>query len=269
MLRSINGASRRTQSVNAASSCPVTVLTDTGGYYGVIKAATIYTKPISHETIDGHFCDVAVYVPSTAKSATIDHSTIKNAVQVGVLVQQATNVDLNHNTISYIGNGYVDPALYGDQFGLAVDFEYASGHLDHNVFSNYQKNGTDFYYSNVSFDHNVAYGTFGAPNLQSTGFDIIAQNGFEADYSEITEDHNEAYGNQYFNPNDAGGYNRGATGFLFAGVTTNGKPFTCADFKKDHDVAPSVPNPAIYNNPSTGNDIPFYAFPDYSYAGCP
>ncbi|HZO92952.1 MAG TPA: hypothetical protein VFB22_04215 [Candidatus Baltobacteraceae bacterium] len=258
-----------TRAPRSTSAAPVTCTpVDTGGYYGTVTVAVIYTKPIVASVVDGGFCDVAVYIPATAKNPLIAASIVRDATMVGVLAQNASNVTVTHDVIQDVGPGYApgDAYLYGLQEGVDVDFETSSGQLDHNFFISYQKNGTEFYDSNLSFTSNVAIGTYGPPNdqVEPGNYDIIAQNGFEVDYSVVNESRNMAFANQYNNPNDLV-YDREATGFLYFGATIGRRAFTCADFVKDQDVAPYYKT-----QPLIGNDIPFYTAPNYTVDGtCP
>jgi len=242
---------------------------DTGGYYGLVFAKVVYTTPIKHAVIDGaasdgSFCDVVVYIPPTVTNAVIDQSVIEHGRLVGILAQNTTNATVTQTVVQQVGDGYQpgDSGLYGLQNGVDIDYENSSGHVQWNLFWQYQKNGTEFYQSTLAFDHNVAVGTDGPPNTSvNPPYDVIAQNGFEVDYSTIVEGSNSAFRNQYNNPNDPV-YNRGAAGFLYFGATTGGHPFTCADFTRDRDFAPSY-----LTDPVLGNDIPFYAAPNYTVDG--
>ncbi len=250
----------------------VTSTTPNDAYYPGVTAANVYGTSLKNATLNqtatsGAFCDVQLYVPPTAKNATISNSTIANGRLVGILVDGASNVRITYTTVSTVGDGYEpgEVGLYGYQDGVAIDFETGSGHVDHDLLLNYQKNGTEFYLATIEFDHDTAIGTYGPPNTSvfNNGYDVIAQNGFEADSSIVSENHNVTLSNQYYNPNDTI-YNRQASGFLFGNDTlANGSTFTCANFTTDRDVAPSDVLTGV------GNDIPFYAAPDYTSANCP
>jgi len=253
--------------------CTTITITDPNNYYYPgVTAANVYRKPLNGVTLSqsaatGAFCDVQLYVPPTAKYATIANSFIANGRLVGILVNGAKNASISNTTVSTVGDGYQpgQVGLYGLQDGIGIDFESGSGHVDHDLLLNYQKNGTEFYNTTIEFNHNTAIGTYGPPNTLTfnNGTDVIAQNGFEADSSVVTEHNNATFSNQYYNPNDTL-YNREASGFLFGLDTlSNGSPFGCSNFTTDKDVAPSDLFTGV------GNDVPFYAAADYSSDNCP
>jgi len=259
--------------VTSVPGCTTVPITNSNNYYYPgVTAAYVYSGPLFNATLNrtatsGAFCDVQLYVPPTARNATVFNSTIANGRLVGILVDGAKNVNISNSTVSTVGDGYQpgDVGLYGYQDGIGIDFESGSGFVDHNLLLNYQKNGTEFYLSTIEFDHNTAIGTYGPPNTSTfnNGTDVIAQNGFEADNSTVLENFNAAFSNQYYNPNDTL-YNREASGFLFGSDTLiGGIPFTCVNFTFDQDIAPSDVLTGV------GNDIPFYAAANYTSNNCP
>jgi hypothetical protein len=181
----------------AGGTCTTGTTITTGPATGLTAAvdAAVEGNPTGQVNASG--CDIGVYDPT----GTLSNVTITGAKQYGVYVDTGTNVNVNGDTVSNIGDSPMD----GMQYGYGIYYTGgATGAITGNHVNKYQKNGivVDGAGTSVSVTGNVVTG-------QPTG--VIAQNGIvvENGATATAMSGNIVSGNQYT------GKSWTATGILF------------------------------------------------------
>lgn len=214
-------ASSRRRSLGLAACTPFTVTFPSNVGSPVNSPVTLTAAEIDPATVKGPVdaggCDVGIYLDSKSSLARIFDAQIYDANQFGILAVGAKSALILNTTIFRIGNhdgvtGSFDPN--GDQTGVGIDFEGATGSIAGAFISQYQKNGVAFHTaSSVSIVNSsvIGLGTV----------DFIAQNGVEFYQAAVRGISNVVAASNHFNlPGSP--WDGGATGFLL--LCTNLKP---------------------------------------------
>jgi hypothetical protein len=92
------GATAVASPAGAATAC--TAAGSTG-----LTAAVVATsgQSIADQTIDATGCDLGIYVPPTATGVTIDHDTVENAADHGILAQDTSDITVEDTTVEHNG----------------------------------------------------------------------------------------------------------------------------------------------------------------------
>lgn len=180
------------------------------------------------QNYDGSECDIAVYVSPSASGVAIQDSTIHDAIRAGLVVDGASHVSVNgdslYNVGDHMGTTY---APDGVQWGFAlmlVNAGSAETVSNDSVF-NYQKDGI------LAFDA-VSLALVKNDVTGAGPVNYIASNGIEMDGVAFTAlAGNRVLLNQYTGPN------YGAAGYLFCGDTLGGRPVSKNAVKRGGNAA--------------------------------
>ena len=140
-------------------------------------------------TLDATSCDIGVYYNATLPGG-VSGAAISGAKYFGVVVDGG-NVDVTHSSISNIGNVPIDGTQHGVAIYYTSEHSAASGTVNDNSVSRYQKGGiVATQGSSVTITNNTVTGL--GP------VDFIAQNGVQVSYGASAHvSGNSIYNNDY------------------------------------------------------------------------